>query len=102
MENQAWIGIVVVIVAFGVFMQWLLVWRHPAQRVQAKVVGKRQDVSGGDESSVTTYYYLTLELAGGQRREFMVGIGDYSLLAERDSISCELQGAAVRKIQRLR
>jgi hypothetical protein len=97
MENQAWIGIVVVIVAFGVFMQWLLVWR-----VQAKVVGKRQDVSGGDESSVTTYYYLTLELAGGQRREFMVGIGDYSLLAERDSISCELQGAAVRKIQRLR
>jgi hypothetical protein len=54
------------------------------------------------ESSVTTYYYLTLELAGGQRREFMVGIGDYSLLAERDSISCELQGAAVRKIQRLR
>lgn len=100
MENQAWIGIVVVIVAFGAFMQWLLVWRYPVQRVQAKVVGKRQEISGGGQGSVSTFYYITLELEGGQRREFRVGVGDYSLLAERDRIVCEIQGAAVRRIQR--
>ncbi len=103
MDNQVGIGIVigVGVIGLALWVQWLLVWRHPVEQVEARVVGKRQSISGGGQGGVSTTYHVTLERSGGKRREYQIGVSDYSLLAERDRITCEIQGAALRKIKRL-
>lgn len=49
----------------------------------AELVAKRTEVSGG-KNSTSTSYYATFEFSGGERKELEVGGGDYGQFAEGD------------------
>ena len=95
------IGVVFVIVigtiavnAFKGLTQWRDNNMQPLVTVPARVVTKRQHVSGGGhDSSASTRYYITFEsLTDGLRQEFGVSSNDYSGLAEDDSGNLTHQG----------
>jgi len=65
----------------------------PVRSSDARVVAKRQHVSGGsDNTSASTWYHLTFEFPDGQRQEFAVNARDYALLAEGDLGQLTWQG----------
>lgn len=59
--------------------------------VEATVVSKRLEVSGGEKHS-STDYFLTFEMDGGSRREFEVRGTQYGLSAEGDRGTLQYQG----------
>lgn len=63
--------------------------RVPQQEVAAVIVSKRFQVFGGDNGG--TEYFVTFELAGGERAEFRVNGRQYGRMVERD------EGTLVRK-----
>ncbi|MGL5081230.1 MAG: DUF2500 domain-containing protein [Microcoleaceae cyanobacterium] len=66
---------------------------------EARVVGKRLDVSGGKNGS-STYYYATFEFPDGSREEFGVGSKIYGMLAEGDLGTLHSQGTYVWEFNR--
>lgn len=67
--------------------------KQPRLHVDAVVVSKRLNVSGGGEdSSSSTWYYVTFQVESGDRMEFSVNGRDYGLLAEGDIGGLEFQG----------
>jgi len=73
----------------------------PVESVPAAVVAKRADVSGRmNRGSTWTTYYVTFELAGGERREFWVSGNEYGLLAEGDRGTLTHQGTRYRGFRR--
>jgi hypothetical protein len=75
----------------------------PILEVDATVVAKRADVSMhhnntavGDDNhmnqSSSTYYYVTFEVASGDRMELAVRDTEYGLLVERDCGKLKFQG----------
>jgi len=68
---------------------------------EARIVGRRQDVSGGSETSTTTFYYLTFEFTNGSREEFRVTGEEYGLLAEGDRGMLQSQGTWYKGFNRL-
>jgi len=68
---------------------------------EAVIVGKRQDVSGGSETSTTTLYYLTFEFTDGSREEFWVTGEEYGLLTEGDRGMLQSQGTWYKGFNRL-
>jgi hypothetical protein len=72
---------------------------QPETRAQAKVVSKRLEVSGG-ENSTSTRYYATFELPQGFRREYKVEGSEYGQLAEGDSGQLIYQGSRHLGFQR--
>ncbi len=64
--------------------EWASNNAEPENRVEAKVVSKRTEVSGRRESTSTTYY-ITFELPGGERKELSVSGREYGQLSEGDS-----------------
>lgn len=68
---------------------------------EAVIVGKRQNVSGGSETSTTTFYYLTFEFTDGSREEFGVTGEEYGLLAEGDRGTLQSQGTWYKGFNRL-
>ena len=103
---------VVFVVVIGVFVvkifQGIAEWSsnnaQPVRTVPALVVTKRQHVSGGgQDSSASTWYYVTFEtVADGLRQEFSVGSRDYSGLAEGDTGDLTHQGTRYKGFLRVR
>jgi len=85
----------------------------PKLTVDATVVSKRMDVShghhasGGDatgthgfHTSSTSWYYLTFQVASGDRMEFLVPDTAYGLLVEGDQGGLTFQGTRFLGFQR--
>lgn len=102
--------IILFFVVFGVtLIRVIKTWsknnRSPRLTVEATVVAKRQDtdihhhhnagdVTGahGMHTSTTTSYYVTFQVASGDRMELHMGGYDYGLLAEGDFGDLSFQG----------
>ena len=65
----------------------------PILEVQSKVVTKRTSTRGGSgDSSAHTSYFVTFEVASGDRIELQVDGQQYGLLVEGDNGTLEFQG----------
>lgn len=102
--------IILFFVVFGVtLIRGIKTWsknnRSPRLTVEATVVAKRQntdvhhhhnvgDVTGahGMHTSTSTNYYVTFQVASGDRMELHMGGHDYGLLAEGDFGDLSFQG----------
>lgn len=73
---------IVVVVAFmrSLFFRWRRLKAAPLQRVAAMILDKRTEVSSGDY----TYYYVTLEIRGGERQEYNADGKLYGLVSHDD------------------
>ena len=80
--------------------QWSRDNRSPRLTVEATVVAKRGDVShhhhqdanGIGHASSTTTYYVTFQVASGDRMELCVGGSEYGMLVEGDYGNLTFQG----------
>lgn len=71
----------------------------------ARIVGRRQNTSGGGgttghTTSVSTFYYVTFELEDGSREELSVSGHQYGLLVEGDVGTLQTQGTWFKGFQR--
>jgi hypothetical protein len=95
------LGIVLYRVVKGA-QQWKRNNDSPVLTVEAHVVTKRTDVSHYHHANTTTntmdngqsitYYYVTFEVASGDRMEFHVENTEYGLMAEGDTGKLTFQG----------
>lgn len=124
--SGAMFSIVPVIVVFGfVVVIGLMVLRgvqgvqrwsknnaSPRLEAEARVAGKRMDVSqrhqqhpgtmaGMDAVYSTTTYYVTFEVASGDRMELRVQDADYGMISEGDYGKLTFQGTRFLGFQRL-
>ena len=85
----------------GVFIQWNKNEHAPRLTVEATVVGKRADVSHHHHSVGTdhvghvhssTNYYVTFQVASGDRMELHVSGQQYGMLIEGDRGDLSFQG----------
>jgi hypothetical protein len=85
-------------------VQWAHNNRQPVLSEPAQVVAKRTDTSGSvghsTGGSVSTWYYVTFELASGERREMGVRGRDYGSLAEGDEGTLTYQGTRYKGFAR--
>lgn len=94
------IGTFVYFIVRGI-AQWSYNNAQPVQSVPAAVVTKRTGTSGGsNNTSVSTSYYATFEMDGGERREFGMPGGQYGLLAEGDQGTLTFQGTRYKGFAR--
>ncbi len=94
-------------IIFRTFMgiaQWQNNNLQPVLTVSARVVTKRQEVSGGGhDSGASTSYYITFETVSDLlRQEFAVNSVDYSGLAEGDGGELTYQGTRYKGFVRNR
>ena len=107
------IGIIFVLVIGGIIFAavkgigtWAWNNKQPLQAVAAHVVSKRTDTSGtgssmnGNGGSVNTWYYVTFEVDGGERKEFGMSGREYGLLAEGDPGTLTFQGTRYKGFAR--
>jgi hypothetical protein len=82
----------------------------PVLTVDAKVIGKREDVTRHMNSTddhmhhhhSSTSYYVTFEVESGDRLEFRVEGNEYGLLAEGDYGRLTFQGTRYQGFERVR
>lgn len=74
------IGLLVVVISVVRLARFLLA---PQQRLAAAIVSKRMHLRRRRRGR--TYYYVTLEFEGGERREYEAGGSMYGLVAEDDA-----------------
>lgn len=95
--------IIVVSVAKGIG-QWSYNNGQPVLSSPAQVVAKRTNTSGGggvnNTSSVSTWYYATFDIEGGERQEFSVSGREYGMLAEGDRGTLTFQGTRYKGFAR--
>jgi Protein of unknown function (DUF2500). len=91
--------------------QWKKNNDSPVLTVDATIVAKRADVSyyhhdaGADNmhhTSSSTTYYVTFEVASGDRMEFRTGDQEYGLLVEQDTGKLTFQGTRYLGFERNR
>ncbi len=91
--------------------QWKRDNASPILTVEATVVAKRADVShyhnnigenNMHHSSSSTTYYVTFEVASGDRMEFRTTGSEYGLLVEHDTGKLTFQGTRYLGFERLR
>jgi hypothetical protein len=74
----------------------LLKWQknnnQPKLNVDAKVITKRTEVSGGKNRRTYNNYYVTFEVESGDRMELLVKGNDFGVLAEGDEGELHFQG----------
>lgn len=94
---------VIIIVIICVIISGLIRWSRnnhsPILTVDARIVSKRQNVSGSD-SSTSTWYYVTFELENRERIELPVSGKEYGMLAEGDSGKLTFQGTRYKGFER--
>lgn len=102
------IGVFLFVIVKGIGT-WAWNNQQPVQTLPAKVVSRRTDTSGtgssmnsssGSGGSVSTWYYVTFELDGGERKEFGVSGHEYGLLAEGDPGTLTFQGTRYKGFAR--
>lgn len=75
--------------------------KQPIINREAKVVSKRQHVSGGaGDTSTSTHYYITFEFTDGNREEFALNSREYGLIAEGDTGTLHSQGTWYKEFKR--
>lgn len=74
--------------------------KSPKLSRKAKIVAKRQHVSGS-ENSTRTSYYATFEFMDGSREEFSMKAKEYGMLAEDDEGMLNSQGEWFHGFDRL-
>ena len=109
------IGVIFVVVIGGIIFAivkgngtWAWDNRQPVQTVAAHVVSKRTDTSGTGSSMdsdfgsgrVSTSYYVTSEIGGGERKEYGMSGREYGLLAEGDPGTLTFQGTRCKGFAR--
>lgn len=94
-------ALILAVIVFAV-VKGIARWMHnnaqPERTVSARVVAKRTRVSGHD--SVSTSYYVTVEMSSGQRVEFRVRGKQYGRLAEGDHGTLVHQGSRFKQFHR--
>ena len=78
---------------------------QPVLTQPAHIVSKRTDTSGmgsrmNGAGNVSTSYYVTFELAGGERKEFGISGREYGQLAEGDAGTLTFQGTRYKGFAR--
>lgn len=73
----------------------------PVLEAEGTVVGKRTAVGGGGNIGVSQGYYVTFELADGQRLELGASGQQYGLIVEYDQGRLVYQGGLLRRFDRL-
>ncbi|MFS0783652.1 DUF2500 domain-containing protein [Bacillus sp. 1P06AnD] len=76
--------------------------RLPVLDVSARVVAKRHKAGGGGETSVHQSYFVTFEVASGDRMELQVRGDDFGQLCEGDEGALRFQGTRFVDFQRYR
>jgi Protein of unknown function (DUF2500) len=74
--------------------------KQPILNRDAKVVSKRQHVSGGGNTSTSTHYYVTFEFTDSSREEFALNSREYGLIAEGDKGILHSQGTWYKDFRR--
>lgn len=108
------IGIMITVVVKGI-SQWNENNNSPRLTVEARVASKRTNVShtqqfnGGDitgaqgmHTTSSTTYYVTFEVASGDRMELHVNGSEYGMLAEGDYGNLSFQGTRYLGFERVR
>ncbi|MEH7072716.1 DUF2500 domain-containing protein [Neobacillus drentensis] len=98
--------IVVAGIILFTFIKGIKTWsnnnKQPRLNVNAFVVSKRTEVSGGgNDSHSRTWYYVTFQFESGDRMEFGVNGQEYGLLAEGDNGELSFQGTRYHGFTRL-
>ncbi|TQK74955.1 uncharacterized protein DUF2500 [Brevibacillus sp. AG162] len=96
---------IIVLFILGAIINGIRIWMSnnasPILTQPAKIIGKRTSTSGGgNDTSVSTYYYLTFELSNGERLEFHVKGSEYGLLVEGDTGILTYQGTRYKEFSR--
>lgn len=73
--------------------------QSPQETVIAKVISKRQEVSGMNNMT-STAYFLTFEMDGQDRQEYQVSSKQYALIAEGDLGYLTYQGTRFIRFER--
>jgi hypothetical protein len=98
-------AIVIIIVKAGKGVaEWADNNSQPVLSEPARVVAKRTETQGGvapnTGGQVSTWYYATFELPGGDRREFSIRGNEYGMLAEGDEGTLTFQGTRYHRFER--
>jgi hypothetical protein len=94
------VGFILFIIFQGI-KQWNYNNKQPKLNVDALVVSKRTKVSGGsNDSSASTWYYVTFQVESGDRMELAVRNSDYGMLAEGDVGELVFQGTRYHSFTR--
>jgi len=98
--------IVFIVIAMSNAKRWHKNNLSPVLTVKAKVVSKREDVSGSHNNtnnfnSTSTTYYATFEVESGDRMELAMYGTDYGQLAEGDSGKLTFQGTRYKGFERI-
>ena len=94
------VGIFGFVIVRGV-STWMSNNASPVETKPATLVAKRTRVSGHDNTSARTSYYLTFEFADGQRIELPVNGREFGLLAEGDRGTLTYQGTRYHRFERM-
>lgn len=97
------IGFFVCVIVSGI-RTWVNNNNSPVETVDARIVAKRQNVSGSgtaSSSSTSTWYYVTFEISGGDRMELGVSGKEYGMLAEGDRGQLTHQGTRYKGFERV-
>lgn len=84
-------GTIVVFMILGIG-QWHKNNNSPRLTVPATVVSKRSSVSHHHDAHTSTSYYVTFQVASGDRMELHLSGKEYGMLAEGDSGDLSFQG----------
>ncbi|WML31378.1 DUF2500 domain-containing protein [Neobacillus sp. OS1-32] len=85
-------GIILFVIFRGI-KEWSYNNQQPRLNVEAVVVSKRTNVSGGGpDHHSSTWYYVTFQVESGDRMEFTVNGREYGQLAEGDAGELQFQG----------
>lgn len=93
-------GIVIFAIVIGV-CKWNKNNNSPRLTVDATVVSKRFKVSHHDDSYSSTKYYVTFQVASGDRMEFRVRGREQGVLVEGDYGKLTFQGTRYLGFQRI-
>jgi hypothetical protein len=94
------IGIILFTIFKGI-KKWSYNNKQPTLNVEAVVVSKRTKVSGGaNDSSASTWYYVTFQVDSGDRMELAVSGSEYGMLAEGDLGELVFQGTRFHSFTR--
>ena len=102
---------IVFVIIIGVFVivfiknisEWNKNNHSPRLTVDAKLVGKRQDISHhGTQNSAPVHriYYVTFQVESGDRIEFQVSGSEYGFLVEGDYGKLTFQGSRYLSFER--